>query len=837
MQIRQFLLVVAAAVIAASSWFKHRAGNEFTRTGKRLDPNEWMLLERSYPDAVFAAGSYRRAVTDAWRYGITRNERLDQEWEVEGPGNIGGRFNCIAIDKTNASVMYAGAATGGIFKTENGGTSWSPVFDDQPFLSIGSITIDPSDNQVIWAGTGDANISGYCYVGDGIYRSDDGGITWENKGLGLQYIISKIIVHPTNSNIVYAATMGLPFDRDDNRGLYKTTDGGTSWEQVLFTSDDSGVIDLVMNNDNPGVLYAATFNRIRNNNEILATGDECAIWKTTDGGISWEQLTVGLPGGPLGRIGLAMYQDASDTLYAVIGDTDYYVEGVYYTVNGGEQWEAMNTTDLDPAVYSGFGWYFGKIFVNPVNPQQVYLPGVNTYSTSDFGETWDMITPPWWQYIVHADSHDIQFMDGDSFVLCTDGGLYRTDDNGITWMDIDNIPVNQVYHAIADPFEENKFWCGVQDNGTSVGNDILINDWLRVYGGDGFQPWVDPGDPDVLYVETQYGGLAASVNGGVDFFDFTGGINPEDRVNWDMPYILSSGDPGRMYCGTDKVYRVTNAPLGTWVPISGDLTDGLDENHSSVHTITCLSESQLNFQKLYAGTADANVWRSLNAGTSWTNITSGLPERFVTSIVASPNSENTVYVSHSGYRDNEYIPHVHRSDDNGSTWTDISGDLPQVAVNDLCAVEGFENTLFAATDNGVYYTQDGGQSWERLGTNMPMMPVFDVALNIDQTVLVASTFARSVQTMDVSDLFAVQTNETYSESGLRMYPNPAPTTLYIDNCRPGSTWRMYDSKGEMKVRGVFEQGTHSINTSIFPEGVYLLVIDSAKGQEVFKFVR
>ncbi|MBL7943248.1 MAG: hypothetical protein JNM00_10805, partial [Flavobacteriales bacterium] len=528
------------------------------------------------------------------------------------------------IDPENTSVMYAGAATGGIFKTTDNGLSWNPVFDDQPFLSIGAITIDPQNTNRIWAGTGDKNISGYCYTGNGIYLSEDGGTTWINKGLAPQFIIAEIVVDPTNAQVVYAATMGNPFDRDENRGLYKTVDGGETWQQILYLSDDSGIIDLVMSPEDAQVLYAASFNRIRTNEDIVAEGDEAGIWKTTDGGDTWTQLTNGLPTGILSRIGICMYPQNPDILYSVVTDTTYYIKGVYKTIDGGDSWNALPIETLPNSVYSGFGWYFGGVYVNPDNPDQVYITGVDSYTMTD-GATWQPITPPWWEYVVHADSHDLEFVDGNRIILCTDGGIYRSSDNGVSWMDIDNIAVNQCYHVIEHPTIPEEYRVGVQDNGTSRGNLSGFNNWERLYGGDGFQARVNPEDPDISYAETQYGGLVYDITGLFFYEDFTEGIDPEDRAGWDMPLLMGAQDPYTMYCATQRVYKMEFAPFGTWEPISGDLSDGLDEWFDLVHVITTLGESPVNGEILYAGTGDGNVWVTLNGGSNWSNITSGLP--------------------------------------------------------------------------------------------------------------------------------------------------------------------------------------------------------------------
>jgi photosystem II stability/assembly factor-like uncharacterized protein len=835
------LLLIAAlfctATIVHLRPYERRSGFPRPRHASEMDVNERMLLQRSYPDPHFDLRAYHAGVIEAARERDQASNTRSLEWITQGPGNIGGRFNCIVAHPNDPDIIYAGAATGGVFKTTNGGVDWVPVFDEQPYLSIGCIALDPTDPNTVWVGTGDANISGLVYTGDGIYKSSDGGDTWTHMGLSEQHVLSSIVIDPGDPNVLYVGAMGNPFAHDNNRGLYKTMDGGANWEQVLFVSDQAGVIDLVMDPTNSSVLYASSFDRIRSNAERIAHGPGSRIWKTVDAGANWIVLSNGLPPFNVGRIGITIYPSDPDILYACIADSTYHVQGVYKTTNGGSTWNALNTSDLDN--YGGFGWYFGKIHVNPGNPDQVYVLGVDSYTTSNGGFTWDLIAPEWWLYEVHADHHGMYFIDPQTILLCTDGGLYRTTNNCATWTDIDNIPVNQVYHAIENPHIPEEYWCGVQDNGTSKGAAINIDSWQRIWGGDGFLPAIDPENADVVYAESQYGNLVFSDDGGDNFQDGTSGIDFNDRVNWDMSYFISALDHTVLYCGTDKVYRMDNAPYGFWQPISDDLTDGLDDDPDDMHTITTVAGSPLSPNVLYAGTADANVWASTNEGDDWTNVTGTLPVRYVTAVTASPNEANTVYVTHSGYRDNEYIPHVHRSANNGGTWVDISGDLPQVGVNDILITPGIEQLLFVSTDVGVYYSNNGGLVWQRLGENMPLMPVFDIELSIDGTRLVASTFARSVQTIDITDLLIVSVSEGVAQAdGPLVFPVPAVNEVNVQ--WPGHSvadYTVYNSAGERVATGRSTSSAFRIAVNHLPKGGYVLELSAKEQRAVQRFVK
>lgn len=805
-----------------------------------MEPNEHMLLLRSYPDAQFDFEAFQNAQMSAYVANQNNQSKSSRSisWNIEGPGNIGGRFNCLAVHPTNSNIIYAGAATGGIFKTNDGGATWNPIFDSQPFIAIGCITIDNLNPNTIWVGTGDANISGLCYIGDGIYKSTDAGATWVNMGLNNQKVFSKICVDPTNSNVIYAASMGQPFVRDNNRGLYKSTDGGSSWNSILFVSNQAGIIDMVINPTNPQVLYVSSFTRIRNNLEAIAAGTDSKIWKTINGGANWNVLSNGLPTYSLSRIGLTIFSANPNILYTVITDSTQYLQGIYKTVDAGATWTSIDITNLSPSIYNGYGWYFGKIYVNPSNSNQIYVLGVDSYTTSDGGNSWNPATPPWWQYDVHGDHHYMHFINGNTILLCTDGGIYKTTDNCNTWTDIENIPVNQVYHSNENPTILEDYWCGVQDNGTTNGNSSNINSWPRVYGGDGFQSYVDPITNNVIYAETQWGGIVFSDDGGFNFYDCTNGINVSDQTNWDMPYIISSFDHTILYSGTNQVYKMLGAPYGTWSSISGDLTDGLDNNLNDLHTITTISESPLNPNIIYAGTADANVWNTLNGGNTWNNVTGSLPVRYVTCVCASPNLTNNIYVTHSGYRDGDNFSHIHKSINSGNSWIDISGDLPSFAINNVLVSNLNENIIFIASDAGVYYTTDGGVIWLRLGNNMPMMPVFEIEFNTAHTKIIASTFARSVQTIDITGI-TTGINEAGVDSEIFVFPNPASDYIKI-NLKTNTTveYSIFNLNGKLVKSSTlnFNSG-NSIQIQDLSKGTYILTMEINHVKTTKRFVK
>ncbi|MBA3649121.1 MAG: T9SS type A sorting domain-containing protein [Chitinophagales bacterium] len=797
------------------------------------DVSEDYFLMRAYPDAAVDMQAYDAALKDAMTPKSAQRESA--AWTVEGPGNIGGRINCMAIEPGNPDVIYEGNAAGGIFKTTDGGITWNAIFDNEPYLSIGAITVDPNNPQTIWAGTGDVNISGYVFIGDGIYKSTDGGGTWKNMGLSETKIISKIIVDSSNSNIVYAATMGLPFETNTDRGLYKSIDGGETWSKILFVDVDAGIIDMVIDPVNPNIIYAASWNRIRNNYFSEVYGPDAHIYKTTDGGSTWNILNNGLPDFTTCRIGLAISKQNPEKLYAIIVDTiQFGVQGIYKTINGGTTWtNALG--NFDQETFGTQGWYFGKIYVNPANDEQIYVPGVELQTSTDGGNKWNPATPSWYSYLVHADGHYMEFVDQNNFYYCTDGGMYKTTDNCNTWTDCENIPNTQFYHVTFNENDPSDYFGGAQDNGTLSGSNASFNGWNRTFGGDGFKPYFNPNNAMVQYAETQNGGLWYTTDAGNSYTPFTNNLDLE-RQSWDMPYLMSPLDPTVFYCGTYQMNKLTDAPFGSWLPISEDLTDGTDDRF---HVITTLTQSPLNGLILYSGTSDGNVWSTTDDGNTWNLVSSNLPDRYVTSVQASPNEVNTVYVTHSGYRDNDYIPHVHKSIDNGKNWLDISGDLPQLAANDILISPADETIIYVATDGGVYKTENGGVNWNRLGSNMPFIPVYDIEFNLSNNKVIAGTFARSIWTIDAETEVGIASVDK-SLKAMSIFPNPASNVITIDlEENSANKISFYDAAGQLMLpeRVGSSAGLVSFSLKDFMPGIYYIHILSGKENVVQKFVK
>ena len=803
------------------------------RSEDRLFPYLMDDIKRSWPDATFDVDAYHQNIREALRF--PRNWNRDQLWQLEGPTNIGGRINCTAVDPYNSNVVYAGACGGGVWKTTDGGNNWLPMFDDNPHLAVGAITIDAQNTQTVYVGTGDLNVPSGLELGDGLYKSSDGGQSWTHLGLSETRVISKIIVHPQNSDILWVSAMGNIFTQDNQRGIFKSTDGGQSWQQVLLVDINAGVAEMLIHPINPNILYATSFNRFRNEDYSVVYGDDAHVWRSVDGGESWQILSEGLPQGNLSRMGIAISESNPDVLYVSVADSAVSLSGIYKTSDGGDFWEPVNYDNLlsnygDPL--GGFGWYFGKIYVNPSNDQVVYLLGVDQYYSLDGGESWNRLTPEWWNYTVHADGHHISFVTGSEFILCTDGGMYRTFNGGLNWEVFGELPITQFYHVTAHPTDIEWVYGGAQDNGTTGGNYSVLNQWPRIYGGDGFKTIFHPEMPELMYVSTQYGGFTYSEDGGVSFI----GLNmPEEvgeyRFAWDAPWLLNPLNPQQLFFGGTQVYRIDDAPYGMPVVMSPLLVDSAsNEEHEAqyVHSITSMDVSENDDNIIYAATGDAHVWRTLDGGSSWTSIEMGLPERWVSCVRASKQVANRVYVALQGYRMNDTQPHIFMSENNGTVWADISEGLPQVGINHIEIIPYLnDEIIFIATDAGVYYKHPQAP-WTILGNNLPPMRIEEVVLSGGR--LYAATFARSIWSMDVSDII-------YSPVSLIENAGSAfPLLMVNDELRTNTpvSIELFDLKGSLIWSSASLQTCHQLPN--VRQGVYIAVLTNSASRRLLQKV-
>jgi photosystem II stability/assembly factor-like uncharacterized protein len=804
-----------ATIVNSSS--RHFNLNEAEKT-----PNDWFFLQRSfpYPEINYAARQ------TAWQQSKNARQQTAERgegWVLKGPYNIGGRISAVAM--ASNGPIYVGAASGGIFKSGDLGGTWTPVFEDALSLSIGDIAIAPSDPAIIWVGTGEANAGGgsMSYDGFGIYKSSDAGASWENVGLENTGSIGRLVVHPTDPQTCYVAAMGRMFSNNPDRGIFRTTDGGANWQKVLFVSDSVGGIDIVIHPNHPDTLYTALWERVRRPDRRDYGGPGCGIYRSYDGGDTWVELTNGLPAAsPLnGRIGIDISQSDPNVLYAIYADNIGYFAGVYRSNDGGDSWFRTNDGDLD-WMYSSYGWWFGRISIDPVDPNIAYAIGFDLYKTSDGGNSWPLISSS-----VHVDHHDLAINPQyhDIVVLGNDGGIYLSYNGGSTWTFLDNLPITQFYTCDIDEQDPQRLYGGTQDNGTN--RTILSgNTWNNIYGGDGFFVLVDPTDNDYIYAEYQYGNFARSDNGGIWFTEAMEGISSSDRKNWNTPFVIDPNNPQILYFGANRLYKTSNRAV-SWQAVSPDLTNGAGPNGEVVYgTITTIAVAPSNSQFIYVGIDDGNVWQTPDGGANWTNISAGLPLRWITRVAVDPYDEMTVYVTLSGYRYDSYMSHVFRSTGGGGNWQSIAGDLPEAPANDIIVDPSLDSTLYLATDFGVFVTRNLGQNWAMLGDNLPNVPTVDLRFHQPTRTLVAATYGRSMYTFNVDQLVSVKPVLDSDDKVFSIYPNPAKDHIWVRYRKTEKEmhYKIFGLNGKMVSRGNFtsDYGPVRIAVSDLPGGEYLI---------------
>ncbi len=693
-----------------------------------------------------------------------------------GPAMNSGRIADIDFHPENDNIWYVAVGSGNVWKTTNAGTTWNPIFDDQSSYSIGSVTVDPNDPSTVWVGTGE-NVGGrHVGYGDGVYKSTDGGETWENMGLENSEHISTMIVHPEDSDVIWVSAQGPLWDSGGQRGLYKSTDGGENWNKVLGGNEWTGVTDLVMDPRDPDVLYAATWQRHRTKAAYMGGGPGSGLHKSTDGGETWEELEQGIPNSNLGKIGLAISPQRPDTVYAAI-ELDRRTGGVFMSGDRGGSWQKMSET-----VSGGTGpHYYQELYASPHNHGELYLVSVRTLVSKDHGANFETINVD----NKHVDDHAIAFREDDPnyMMFGTDGGLYETYDGRETWRYIDNLPVMQYYKISVDDAEPfYNVYGGTQDNGSNGGPSRTDNesgirnaDWFKTLGADGHDSATDPENPNIMYAETQQGGLHRIDRAtGDQVFIQPQAREGEDfeRFNWDAPIETSSHQPERLYHASHRVWRSDNRG-DSWTPISGDLTRDQERLElpimgkqrswdnpwdvlamSNYNTITSLAESPQDEDVLYAGTDDGLLHVTEDGGENWRRIEleniDGVPSTaFINDIKADRFDANTVYVAMDAHKNGDFSPYLIKSTDRGETWTSIAGDLPdRHLVWRLVQDHVNQDLLFAATEFGVFFTVDGGEEWVQLEGGAPTIAFRDITIQRSHNDLVAGSFGRGIFILD-----------------------------------------------------------------------------------------
>jgi len=762
------LLLVAALLGLAAVADRRETGPRGEREAAdeaetRERPSDWWAMQRAFPgtsvnQAAFAVAR-EQAQFDRLRAALTTSAD-GPVWTQAGPYNIGGRVTALAV-APGGTTIYLGAANGGVFKSTNSGVNWTPVLDGWGWetFSIGAIALDPTDANVVYVGTGEANNAADTYDGNGVLRSTDAGQTWNSLGLGGTARIARIAVDPANPSRIFVAAMGTQFSTGPNRGLYRSEDGGQSWEQVLFVSDSTGATDVLVNPVHPETVYCATFERVRHYTYRRAYGPECGIWRSADHGTTWTRLTNGLPAASddVGRIALALCATRPSILYAQIGSgaaRGYVGLGMYRSLDGGSTWTRRDVSGFT-GLFGGFCWYFGDMAVDPNNPDIVYAQGVYLGRSANGGLAFAVVAGG-----THVDFHGmwIDPANPSHLYVGNDGGFFSTADL-YTWFKSVDLPISQFYAGCVDPSNPDRVGGGTQDNGCLLTAGSATAWYAIGIHADGFYVLVDPTDPNVVFSEMQYAGQGytsqpgpvRSTDGGATY-NFPTGISASDRFNWCAPFVFDPADHDVLLFGSHRVYKSADNGV-TYAPVSGDLTSaGNPPSQLAYHTISTLDISPVSPRIYYAGTDDGRVWRSLDAGTSWSEISAGLPLFYVTRVTADPADSTVVYVCLSGFGQDEHSPHVFRGTGNGAAWTSVSGNLPDAPANDLVVDPSEPATLFLATDVGVYVTRNLGAAWYPLGTGMPLQAVLDLTLHPASRTLVAATHGRSQWKLDVTSL-------------------------------------------------------------------------------------
>jgi len=692
-----------------------------------------------------------------------------------GPALMGGRIADIAINPIHSSTWYVAVGSGGLWKTTNSGTTWTPVFDAQASYSIGTVALDPNNPEVVWVGTGE-NVSGrHVGWGDGVYKSMDGGATWQQMGLKKSEHIGRILIDPRNSEVVYVAAEGPLWSSGGERGLYKTKDGGKTWQLVLEIDADTGVTDAEFDPSNPDVIYAAAYQRRRKTWALLGGGPKSGIYKSMDGGESWRKINVGLPQGEMGKIGLAVTPANPQVVYATI-EADNANRGFYRSTDKGESWQKRNSY-----ISGGTGpHYYQEIEASPTNPDLVYQMDVFINVTRDAGKTFEYGETG---RTKHSDNHALWIdpANGQHLIVGTDGGLYESFDEGVTWRHFPNLPVSQFYKVgldNAEPFYN--VVVGAQDLGTLLGPSRTTNvegvrnqDWYVPLGADGYDVAFDPKDPNIVYMEIQQGELHRHNRTTLEILNIQPQPEPNDppeRWNWDSPIQVSPHDHKTLYFGSQRVWKSTDRG-NSWTAISGDLTtnlvryememmgrvpsiDALYDNGamSKFATLTTLSESTLQAGLLYAGSDDGLIHVSEDDGKNWRKGGS-LPKvpalTSLNNIEASSHDVNTVFAAADAHQLGDYSTYIFISTDKGKTWRSIAGDLP---VNTLVWVikqdHIDENLLFIGTEYGIYFSVNKGVNWTKLNAGVPTIPFRDLALHARDNDLVGASFGRGIYVLD-----------------------------------------------------------------------------------------
>src|ERR1700730_15842713 len=733
--------------------------------------------------------------------GMTADTFAGLKFRLLGPAVASGRVTSVAVNPKNKFEYYVGVAAGGVWKTVNDGTTWTPVFDNEKSYSIGWVTLDPNDASVVWVGAGESNSQRSVGFGDGIYRSDDGGKNWQNLGLKKSEHIGRVLVDPRDSKVVYVAAEGPLWGPGGDRGLYKTTDGGKSWKAALTISENTGVADVAIDPSNPDIIYAAAYQRRRHVFTLIDGGPESALYKSTDAGATWNKLKSGLPKEDMGRTGRAVSPADPSVVYATIEAADGK-GGIFRSSDKGATWERRNEFDQG-------AMYYAQIIADPKNADRIFVMNVSLRESLDGGKTLHKVE----EVNHHGDNHSI-WIDPDNtkhWILGSDGGVAETFDDSKTWQYKANLPTVQFYDVGVDnalPFynvcggtQDNLSWCGPSRTRNITG--IVNSDWFVTSTGGGFRSVVDPVDPNTIYSESQYGVLNRQdkpTGQELVLQPQEGKGEPPLRWNWDSPVFISPHSDTRIYFEGNKLFRSDDRG-DTWKAVSGDLTRQIDRNKLPVMgrvwepdavaknqstsfygNIVALAQSPKKEGLIYVGTDDGLIQVTSDGGQSWTKYEkfTGIAEMtYVSRLAASNHDASTVYAAFDNHNNEDFKPYLMKSSDHAKTWNSIAGDLPENGPL-LGLVEDTvnPNLLFAGTEFGAFFSIDGGQHWVQLKGGLPTIAVRDMVIQAREGDLVIATFGRGFYVLD--DLSALRQMKAKStEQAAAVFP-VKDALLYVE---------------------------------------------------------
>lgn len=731
------------------------------------------------------------------------------EWQALGPSQQSTRIEALAVPSGSRNTIYAGPGAGNLWKTTDNGVTWTPIFDHESAFAIGDIAVAPSDETIVWVGTGEVQprFAGYAFAGSGVFKSTDSGGVWTNMGLADTHHIGKVLIHPSNPDIVYVAAMGHQWTPNAERGVFKTADGGRTWSKVLYLDDRTGAIDVVMDPADHDRLYASMWE--------IETGPRSGVYRSTDAGRTWTRLGGGLPDA-VGRSNLAVAASRPETVYVfldnrmpVSGEPDgrTFVGGeVYRSDNRGETWHKANTDDLYP-VFSIYGWKFCDIRVSPDNPEEIYILGNRAFHSTDGGRTYRRIGETIRRLrdteglVMHLDHHELWIdpADADHLLLGNDGGVFSSYDRGRSWLHLNTMPVGQFYSVAVDMDEPYNIYGGTQDNAALYGpSTYRVDDrrnenepWKHVYldqwtGGDSFVTLPDPADRRFIYYEHQNGDLrrmdtsGASVQTGSPASQRIRPRAPQGqdpwRIGWYMPYLVSAFDPATLYAGTNRLVKSIDRGQ-VWTPVSPDLSDppGGDRATVPYGTITMIAESPRQRGLLYVGTEGGRIWMTRDDGARWTSVDAGLPKKWVSRMIASQDADGTAYVSFTGYREDDSRAYLYRTDDFGANWTSIVNNLPAESINVVREDPRNPDVLYVGTDGGVYASLGRGASWVSLSATLPTTPVHDLVVHPRDDEIVIGTHGRGIFVLDARP---IQQWTSAMATGPRLFP-PHPAMVRL----------------------------------------------------------